>query len=83
MNGLLRVDDVLRARPWLVRGDDHTRWLLLVATITLMCGAMYGGVMGSYSGARFLQILYSAIKVPLLLARSTRQHSGGLTSSRK
>ena len=68
MKNLLRVDDVLRARPWLVRGEDQVRWLLLVATTILVFGAVYGAVMGSYSGARMLQILYSAVKVPLLLA---------------
>ena len=68
MKGLLLVDDVLRARPWLVRGNNHIRWLLIVATIMLVFGALYGAVMGSYSGARYQQILYSALKVPLLLA---------------
>lgn len=68
MKGLLLVDDVLRARPWLVRGNNHIRWLLIVATIMLVFGALYGAVMGSYSGARFHQMLYSALKVPLLLA---------------
>lgn len=68
MNGLLRVDDVLRARPWLVRGGDHAQRLLLVATLMLVFGALYGAVMGSFSGARIEQMLYSAVKVPLLLA---------------
>lgn len=64
------IDDFLRGRgifaidaPLLGR----LRWLLvLLAT----CGLFYGAVMGSYSGlqpGRFGQLLYSGVKVPLLL----------------
>jgi hypothetical protein len=52
---LRRADDVLRGRsatyPW---------WLLV------FCGLFYGGVMGAFDG-RGGQVVYSAIKVPLLL----------------
>ena len=43
------------------------RWLLI---LLVTCGPFYGAVMGSYSGlapGRFPQLLYSGLKVPLLL----------------
>ncbi len=43
------------------------RWLLL---LLVTCGVFYGAVMGSYSGltpGRLYQLLYSGVKVPLLL----------------
>ncbi len=67
MYGLVfRADDVLRARPWLVRGGNHVQRLMSVLLLMIVFGALYGAVMGSYGGARRLQMLYSAIKVPLL-----------------
>ena len=36
MHGLmLQADDVLRARPWLVRGGNHARRLVLVSMLML------------------------------------------------
>jgi hypothetical protein len=56
MTGILRrADDILRGRP------SARSWPLLV-----ICGLVYGGVMGSFAG-RPGQALYSAVKVPLLL----------------
>ena len=56
MNGLLRqADAILRGRP--VAGS----WRLVLG-----CGLAYGSVMGSF-GWRPGQMVYSAIKVPLLL----------------
>ena len=52
---LRRLDDVLRARA------ASYPWGLLV-----VCGLVYGAVMGAY-GARPLQAVYSGLKVPLLL----------------
>jgi hypothetical protein len=52
---LRRLDDVLRARA------ASYPWGLLV-----LCGLVYGAVMGAY-GARPLQAVYSGLKVPLLL----------------
>ena len=63
---MLQADDVLRARPWLVRGGNHARRLLLVLLLMIVFGGVYSAVMGSYGGARLLQMLYSGIKVPLL-----------------
>jgi hypothetical protein len=52
---LRQVDDVLRGRaasyPW---------------SFVVLCGLLYGGVMGAFGG-RPLQAVYSALKVPLLL----------------
>jgi hypothetical protein len=54
--GLLRrADDVLRGRP------SARSWPLLV-----VCGLLYGGVMGSFAG-RAGQVVFSAVKVPMLL----------------
>jgi hypothetical protein len=44
-----------------------------VIPLIILCGSFYGGVMGSFAGhgsVRWLQILYSAIKVPMLLGIS-------------
>lgn len=64
------VDDFLRGRgvfavdaPLLGR----LRWLLV---FLLACGMFYGAVMGTYSGlapGRLHQLLYSGVKVPILL----------------
>jgi hypothetical protein len=56
MRGLLRrADGVLRGRP------AAYPWGLIV-----VCGLIYGGVMGSFGG-RGWQAVFSAVKVPLLL----------------
>lgn len=49
------ADGVLRGRP------TPRSWWLVVA-----CGLTYGAVMGSYGG-RPVQVLFSAVKVPILL----------------
>lgn len=53
---LRQMDDVLRGRP-----SPRAWWLVLV------CGLAYGAVMGTF-GARGLQVVFSALKVPVLLA---------------
>lgn len=56
---LLRADDVLRGRP------SGRPW-----EIVLACGLAYGGVMGlsgGVEGERAWQVVFSAIKVPILL----------------
>ena len=63
---LLRADGVLRRRRW---GADPAALPSLVA-IVVVFGMIYGGVMGSYSALsteRAWQILFSAVKVPLML----------------
>lgn len=58
--GVFAVDAPL-SRRW------RWRWLLILLVV---CGLFYGAVMGSYSGltvGRLRQLLYSGLKVPLLL----------------
>ncbi len=64
---MLYTDDVLRARAELTLSTDHARWLLRIVLQIILFGSIYGAAMGAFGGARPLQILYSAIKVPLLL----------------
>jgi len=71
MTPLLRaIDDFLRGRGIFAPDAPLThrlRWLLV---LLLACGLFYGAVMGAYSGltpSRLHQLLYSGIKVPLLL----------------
>ncbi len=66
---LLLVDDVLRRRPWTTQtaAPGRTRSL---AVCVLFFGFLYGAAMGSYGGIapdRALQLLYSGLKVPVLL----------------
>jgi len=67
---LLRADDVLRRAPWTTRPSrpwSTTRDLVLYVCLF---GVTYGASMGTFgglSGDRPLQVLYSALKVPLLL----------------
>ncbi len=67
---LLHADDVLRARPWQAETEPiRIRFFSLVLFVAVF-GAIYGAVLGSYggfTGDRILQVLYSALKVPLLL----------------
>ncbi|HTU26899.1 MAG TPA: hypothetical protein VMF30_15945 [Pirellulales bacterium] len=69
MTGLLmRADDVLRRRGFAVRGS--TSELTGLAGLIAAFGMLYGALMGSYGGwwgPPALQMLYAAIKVPLLL----------------
>lgn len=62
---LKRADALLRAGPRSVSGSLSA----LVGTAVLF-GLFYGGVMGTFGGvggARIWQLVYSAVKVPLLL----------------
>lgn len=64
------ADDIVRARPtvlWTV--STRPKYLPLVCVLGIF-GMIYGGVMGSYAwifGQKFLQVVYSAVKVPILL----------------
>ncbi len=67
---LIWADDTLRARPWVVAEGTTRRRLMQLWLLLVVFGLMYGAVMGSFGGVfgpRFLQVLYSALKVPLLL----------------
>lgn len=65
---LAGIDDLLRARPRVVVGDaPGPRRVVLMMVVF---GILYGAVMGSFGGVtgeRFLQVVYSGVKVPLLL----------------
>jgi hypothetical protein len=67
---LLRADDVLRRAAWTTRAGHP--WLAMrdLLACVMVFGMFYGAVMGTFggvSGDRPWQILYSAVKVPLLL----------------
>ncbi len=64
------IDDFLRGRGAFAPEAPlagRLRWLVV---LVVTCGPLYGAIMGTYSGlvpGRFHQLLYSGIKVPLLL----------------
>ena len=67
---LLAIDDFLRGRGVFAADaplSGRLRWLLV---LLVTCGLFYGAIMGTYSGltpGRLHQLLYSGVKVPLLL----------------
>jgi hypothetical protein len=71
-----QVDDVLRMRGWAGAARLEAGALRRAAGMTLLFGVAYGAVMGTYAGWAgsrawndlLLQMAYSALKVPLLLA---------------
>lgn len=70
---LLRADDVLRRRPWKGSVEHPLRTLATLLTLIFAFGMLYGAVMGSFGGLgpdRLRQILFSALKMPLLLLAS-------------
>ncbi len=71
---LLNADDLLRegapGGPPRDRATPGTRRLLELLAMIVVFGLVYGAVMGSFGGVfgqRFLQVAYSAVKVPILL----------------
>ena len=67
---LLHADAILRARPVPLRAAPSARGLGDLILLVLIFGLFYGAVMGSFGGIfgeRALQVLYSALKVPILL----------------
>lgn len=64
------IDDFLRGRGVFAPEAPlagRLRWLVI---LVVTCGPFYGAIMGTYSGlapGRFHQLLYSGLKVPLLL----------------
>lgn len=72
----LGVDDVLRRRGWAAVPAQSVRSSAAMAAYAVCFGALYGAAMGTYGGFAVgrswdelkWQILYSAIKVPCLLA---------------
>jgi len=80
-----RLRRLLRGAHLLLRPDPHTQLdtssslagpgprLRILALYVVLGGFFYGAVMGAYggfTGARLLQVLFSAIKVPLLVLAS-------------
>jgi len=70
------VDDMLRMQGWGAAGDPQPGALRRSAIYVVGFGLLYGAAMGSYAGVvgdrawddLLLQMTYSAVKVPLLLA---------------
>lgn len=64
------ADDILKANPAVLHSCSTRQRLMHLGLILGVFGMLYGGVMGSYAGVwgdRFLQVVYSAVKVPMLL----------------
>jgi hypothetical protein len=66
------ADDILRRAPWVMHDANSRRTLLRMLAWLVLCGLFYGAVMGTFralaSQPQWLrQIVYSALKVPLLL----------------
>lgn len=67
---LLRADDILRRRPWTTQSGRMGSAMSWLTMSIVAFGMLYGagmGVFGGVMGDRFWQVLYSAVKVPLLL----------------
>jgi hypothetical protein len=67
---LLHADDVLRRRPWVAGKGLVGSPLRRLAADVLLFGTFYGAAMGTFGGVlgdRFLQVCFSALKVPFLL----------------
>ena len=74
---LRQADDLLRGRPapaavggGVAVGRDGAISLVQLLSFVVAFGICYGAVMGTFggvSGERLLQVVYSAVKVPLLL----------------
>lgn len=63
----LQVDDVLRAHAQASRRAIDGQGLRQLLTVIGLFGLLYGAFMGTFGGAHSVQVLYSALKVPLLL----------------
>ena len=64
------IDDLLRVQGWALEPGRSVRRILQLIILLTTFGVIYGAFMGSYpgpSGPRITQMLYSGIKVPLLL----------------
>jgi len=64
------IDDFLRGRGVFASDAPLSGRLLWLLVLLIACGLFYGAVMGTYSGLapeRLHQLLYSGVKVPLLL----------------
>jgi hypothetical protein len=69
---LSSADDILRGEPWIMSRLETVRALWRLAVCMLMFALVYGALMGTFRGIAgqsewFRQIVYSAMKVPILL----------------
>jgi hypothetical protein len=69
---LTEANDILRRAPWVTRPTDSCRALVRLTGQLVLFGLLYGMAMGSFRGlvaeSQWMrQLVYSAIKVPLLL----------------
>jgi hypothetical protein len=67
---LLQADRILRGRPAYAEAARPARTVRQFLVSTLIAGMVYGAVMGTFGGFggdRVWQIVFSALKVPLLL----------------
>jgi len=67
---MLHAGDILRARPWATATGNAGRVAARLVLAMVAFGLAYGAAMGTFAGVggdRLLQVLYSAIKVPILL----------------
>lgn len=63
-------DAMLRGRAWIIERESSAPRLRRLALMVIAFGMMYGAVMGGFggvSGERAWQVLFSALKMPLLL----------------
>lgn len=70
---LASADDILRKAPWTTLQLGSRRALVRLFACLILFGLLYGAAMGSYRGlvgeSQWLrQIVYSAVKVPLLFS---------------
>ena len=67
---LIHADEVLRAQPWKPEMGPARFQPLSLSLYIIIFGAIYGAVLGSYggfTGGRIYQVIFSALKVPLLM----------------
>lgn len=67
---LIRTDGILRRQSWTVSGQSSRARQQLLLVHVILFGMFYGAVMGSYGllpDWRWKQVVYSSVKVPLLL----------------
>ncbi len=70
---LSSADDILRRAPWVMYDANSLRAIARMIGWLVLCGLLYGAVMGTFRALAsqpqwLLQIVYSAVKVPLLLS---------------
>src|SRR5262245_26847478 len=68
-----QADDILRGTLDPLVPGGFRRGVASLVLFVIVCGTLYGAVMGTFGGFsqdRMLQIAYAAVKVPLLLLSS-------------